>query len=73
MFLHRLSVTFGQMNTMAKSLQQRCDDRRTDMTEMCYKEREKHSPVAKDSRFAVESFTKEGSLERAPFPVAVSP
>jgi len=59
---------------MGKELQQGCNDRRTSTIERCYKGREEDcSPVSEDSRFTGESFTKEGSPERDPSPVAVSP
>ena len=59
---------------MGKALQQRCDDKRTDTIERCYKGREEeHLPISEDSRFTRESFTKKGSPERDPSPVAVSP
>ena len=55
-------------------LQQRCYDKRTSKIEKCYKGREEDgSPIPEDSRFTGESFTKEGSPERAPSPVGVSP
>ena len=64
----------GQINTMGKALQHRCDDGRTGMIESCYKGREEDcSPISEDCRFAGENFTKEGSPERDPSPVAVSP
>lgn len=54
----------GQTNTMGKMLQQRCDDERTDAIERCYTGREENcSPISKDSRFAGENFTNEGSPE----------
>ena len=66
-------AAIGQTNTIGKVLQQRCDDIRTS-TIQCYKGRKEDcSPVSEDSTFAEESFTKEGSPERDPFPVAVSP
>jgi len=44
------------------------------MIERCNKGRkEDFSPVSEDSRFAGDNFTKEGSPERDPSPVAVSP
>jgi len=58
-------IATGQTNMMRNALQQRCEDERTSMIERCYKEREEHcSPVSKDSRFARESFTKEGTPEK---------
>jgi len=58
---------------MGKALQQRCYDGRTS-TVRCYNGREEDcSPALEDCRFAGESFTKEGSPERDPSPVAVSP
>ena len=69
-----LYVALGQIEMMGKELQQRCDDRRTGMIERCYTGREEDcTPISRDSRFAGESFTKEGSPERNPSPVAVSP
>jgi len=59
---------------MEKVLQQRCDDRRTGRIERRCKGKEKDcSPISEESRFAVESFTKEGSPKRDPSPEAVSP
>jgi len=59
---------------MGKALQQMCDDGRTDTIERHCKRREEDcSHISEDSRFTGESFTKEGSPERDPFPVAVSP
>jgi len=53
-------VAMGQINTTGKALQQRRDDGGTSTTERCHKEREEDcSPIAEDSRFAEESFTKE--------------
>jgi len=67
-------VAIGQINTMGKALSQRCDDRRTGTVGRCHKGREEAcSPISEDSRFTEESLTKEGSPERDPFPVAVSP
>ena len=72
--LHKVPAAIGQINTMGKALQQRCDDRRTRMRERCYKGREEDcSPGSEDSRFAGESLTKDRSPERDPSPVAVSP
>jgi len=59
---------------MGKALQQRWDNRRTVTRERCHEGREEDClPVSEDSRFAGESFTKEGSLGRDPSPVAISP
>jgi len=59
---------------MGKALQQRCDDRRINTIEKCHKGREEDcSLLSEDSRFTGESFTKEGSPERDPSPLAVSP
>ena len=70
----RTVVAIGQISTMGKVLQQRRDDGRTGTIARCYKGREEDcSPVSKDSRFMEESFTKEGSPEQDPSPVAVSP
>jgi len=67
-------VAIGQSNTMGKALQQRCGDGRTSKIERCYQGSEEDcSPVSEDSRFAGESFTKEGSPTRDPSPVAGSP
>ncbi len=67
-------VAIGQINTMGKALQQRCDGGRTSTIERCYKGREEDcSPISEDSRFTWESFTKEGPPEKDPSPVAVSP
>ena len=67
-------VATEQTNTRGKALQQRRDNKRTSTIERCYKGREEnYSPVSEDSRFAGENFTKEGSPERDPSPVAVSP
>jgi len=53
------TVALGQINTMRKALQQRCNGRKTSIIDQCYKGREEDcSPVSKDSRFAGESFTK---------------
>ena len=58
---------------MGKTLQQRCDDKRTDMIERCYEGIEiNYTPVSEKSRFAEESFAKEASLERDHFSVAIS-
>ena len=66
-------VAMGQINTTGKALQQRCDNGRSSTIERCYKGREEDcSPISEDCRFAGESFTKEGSLERDPSLVAVS-
>jgi len=51
---------------VGKALQQRSDNERTGTIERC-------SPVSEDSMFTGESFTKEGSPERDPSSVAVSP
>ena len=67
-------VAIRQINTMGIMLQQRCDDKRADTIERCYKGREEDcSPVSEDSRFTGESSTKEGSPGRDPSPLAVSP
>jgi len=59
---------------VGKVLQQRCDDGRTDTIERCYTGREEDcSPILEDSRLTGGSFTKEGSPERDPSPVALSP
>jgi len=69
-----MRVAIGQISTMGKALQQRCDDRRTGTIERCCKGREEDcSPVSEDSRFAGESFTKEGSPRRDPFPSGSQP
>ena len=68
-----VDAAIGQINTIGKALQQQCDDRKTSTIERYYKGREEDcSPISEDSRFAGESFTKEGSLERDPSLVAVS-
>jgi len=68
------AVAIGQINTMGKALQQRCDDGRTNTIERCYKGREEDcSPISEDSKYAGESFTKEESPTRDPSPLAVSP
>ena len=59
-------VAIAQINTTGKALQQRCDDRRSSTIEIYYKRREE------DSSFAGKSFTKKGSPERDPSPMAVS-
>jgi len=70
----RTVVAIGQISTMGKVLQQRCDDGRTGTIARCYKRREDDcSPTSEDSRFTGESSTKEGSPTRDPSPVAVSP
>jgi len=62
-------VAIGQSNTMGKALQQRGGDGRTSKIEMCYQGSEEDcSPVSEDSRFAGESFSKEGSPETDPSP-----
>ena len=59
-------VAIGQINTMEEALKQRHDDKTTGTIARCYKGREEDcSPVSEDSRFAGESFTKEGSPGRA--------
>jgi len=60
---------------MGNALQQRCDDGgRTGTIERCCKGREEDClPISKDSRFVGEGSAKEGSPERDPSPVAVSP
>jgi len=69
-----MHVAIGQINTMGKALQQRCDDRRTRMRERCYKGREEDcSPGSEDSRFRGGSFTKEGPSTRDPSSGADSP
>ena len=69
---HRLTISavaIGQVNTMGKALQEKCIDGRTSMIARCYKGREEDcSPVLEDSRFAGESFSKEGSPETDPSP-----
>ena len=61
-----ICAAFGQINTMGKALQQRCDDR-TGTIEMYYKKREEDcSPVSEDYRFAGESSTKERPPETDP-------
>ena len=68
------SVAIGQINTMGKALQQRCDDRSTSTIERCYRGREEDcSSILEDSRFTGESFTKEGSPGRDPSLGALSP
>jgi len=66
-------VVIGQINTVGKALQQRCDDKKTGTIERCSKGMEDCSPISEDSRLAGESFTKEGSPTRDPSLVAVSP
>ena len=69
-----ITVAIGQINTMGKVLQQRCDDKRTGTIERFYKVREEDcSPISEDARFTGESFTKEGSPTRDPSSMAVSP
>jgi len=69
-----MSVAIGQINTMGKELQQRCDDGRTSMIERCYNGREEYcAPVSEDSKFAEKSFSKEGSPESNPSPSGSQP
>ena len=69
-----LGAAIGQINTMRKALQQRCDNKRTGMIERYYKGREEDClPVSENCRFIGKSFTKEKSPERELSPVAVSP
>jgi len=64
MEIQKVFVVIGQMNTMGKVLQQKCNDKRTGTIESCYQGRgEGCSPVSEDSRFAGESSTNEGSPE----------
>ena len=59
---------------MGKALQQKPNARRTSTIERYYKGQEDDcSPVSEDSRFARESFTKEGSPERDLSLLALSP
>jgi len=70
---HIPCIAIGQINMMEKVLQQRYNDRRTSMTERCYKGREEDcSPASENSRFTGERSTKKGAPERS-FSVAVSP
>lgn len=60
----RTPVAIGKINMTGRALQQRYNDRRTSMTERCYKGREKDcSPASEDSKLTRESFTKKASLE----------
>jgi len=69
-----ITIAIGQINTMGKVLQQRCDDKRTGTIERFYKVREEDcSPVSEDSRLPEKMFTKEGSPTRDPSLPAVSP
>lgn len=72
--LAKTSVAIGQINIMGKAIQLRCDDGRSGIIERYYKGREKDcSPLSEDSSFAGENFPEEGSLERDPSPLTVSP
>lgn len=66
-------VAIEQINMTGKTLQQKCDDGRTSKIGRCYKRRDKNcSPISENFRFTRKSFTKKGSPERDPPPVAVS-
>jgi len=69
-----INVAIGQINTIGKALQQRCDDKRTSTIERCYKERGKDcSPATEDSRLTEENLTKKRSPEKISLLGAVSP
>lgn len=67
-------VAIRQITAIEKTLQQRCNNKRTRTMERCYKGRkEDWSPIPEDSRFAKESFSKENPPEKNPSLVAISP
>lgn len=64
----------GHINTMGKTLQQRCNDEGINKTEICYKgKKEDCSSESEDSRFSGESFTRDEYPGKDPSRMAVSP